>query len=71
MKGVTFAAAFILTIVIIIGGTLVNPALFGKAVSSNTQYVFSFFLGTFMMLLGLGWIGEKLVSFMRRPRQKK
>ncbi len=71
MKAVTFAAAFVLTLLIVIGGTLVYPSLFGSAVSSNTQYVFGFFLGMFKMLLVLGWMIEKLVSFTRRLWKKK
>ena len=70
MKGVTFAAAFFLTVFIVIAGTLVYPNLFGPAVTSNAEYVFGFFLGTFMMLLLLGWMSEKVAGFARKPRKK-
>jgi hypothetical protein len=71
MNKVTFAVAFILTIIIILGGTIAYPHVFGTAVSSNTRFVFSFFLGTFVMLVAFGWVFEKIVGFLRKPLGKK
>jgi putative effector of murein hydrolase LrgA (UPF0299 family) len=71
MKGITFAAAFILTVCIVIVGTVVYPNYLGQAVTSNNEYVFGFFLGTFLILLFFGWIGEKIARTIRKPRKKK
>jgi hypothetical protein len=59
MKGLTFGVAFVLTICIVIVDTWVYPTIVGQAVTFNNNYIFSFFLATFLMLLALGWIGEK------------
>jgi hypothetical protein len=71
MKGLTFSVAFVLTVCIVIGGTLVYPNIVGQAVTFNNEYVFSFFLATFLSLLILGWIGEKIVHKISKPRKKK
>jgi hypothetical protein len=71
MKGVTFAVAFVLTACVVIGGTLVYPNYVGQAATSNNQYVFGLFLATFLSLLFVGWIGEKIVGMVRKPRKKK
>jgi len=71
MKSITFASAFVLTILIIILGTATYPMVFGPAMTYNTEYVFGFFLGTFFVLLLLGWIGEKTISILKKPRKKK
>jgi hypothetical protein len=70
MKGITFAAAFILTVCIIIVGTVVYPNYLGQAVTSNNEYVFGFFLGTFLILLFFGWIGEKIACTIRNRGRK-
>jgi hypothetical protein len=71
MKGLTFGVVFVLTICIVIGGTLVYPNVVGQAVTFNNSYVFSFFLATFLSLLILGWIGEKIAYKISKPRKKK
>jgi hypothetical protein len=71
MKGLTFAVAFVLTACIVIVGTVVYPNYIGQAVTYNNNYVFGFFLATFLSLLVLGWIGEKIACKIRKPRKKK
>ncbi len=71
MKSITFAAAFVLTILIVLVGTLLYPMIFGPAVTSNSEYVFGFFVGTFFMLLFLAWLLEKAIFFVRKPMKKK
>ena len=61
MKGVTFAVAFILTVVAVLAGVLVFPDVLGQAATSNNEFVFALFLGPFCVFLGLSWLGEKLV----------
>lgn len=61
MKGVTFAVAFILTIILVVFGTILYPETLGQAVTSNNQFVFGFFLGAFFTMLFLAWIGEKII----------
>jgi hypothetical protein len=70
MKGLTFAVAFVLTAGIVIVGTVVYPNVVGQAVTYNNNYVFGFFLATFLSLLVLGWIGEKIARKIRKPRKK-
>jgi amino acid permease len=61
MKGITFAVAFILTVCLILGGVFVFPDVLGQAATANNEFVFALFLGPFCVLLGLSWLGEKLV----------
>ena len=70
MKGLTFVVAFVLTVFIVIVGTVVYPNIIGSAVTFNNNYVFGFFLATFLTLLVLGWIGEKIAYKIRKPRKK-
>jgi len=70
MKGLTVAVAFILTVCIVIVGTVVYPNVIGSAVTYNNEYVFGFFLATFLTLMVLGWIGEKIARKIRKPRKK-
>jgi len=70
MKGLTVAVAFILTAFIVIVGTVVYPTIIGSAVTYNNEYVFGFFLATFLTLMVLGWIGEKIARKIRKPRKK-
>jgi hypothetical protein len=71
MKGLTFGVVFVLTVCIVIGGTLLYPTIMGQAATLNNNYVFSFFLATFLSLLILGWIGEKIAYKISKPRKKK
>lgn len=61
MKGVTFAAVFVLTVCLVIAGILVYPNILGKAATSNNDFVFELFVGPFVVLLFFGWVGEKIV----------
>ncbi|HUK84353.1 MAG TPA: hypothetical protein VLU95_00680 [Candidatus Acidoferrum sp.] len=61
MKAITFAIAFILTTVLVIGGVALYPNILGQAAASNNEFVFGLFLGPFFVLLFFAWIGEKLV----------
>ena len=61
MKWVTFAVAFVLTIVLVIGGIMVYPEVLGKAATANNDFVFELFLGPFVVLLFFAWVGEKVV----------
>jgi hypothetical protein len=61
MKPLTFAIAFILTICVVIAGIAMFPDVLGQAATQNNEIVFGFFLGPFVVFLGLGWLGEKLV----------
>jgi hypothetical protein len=61
MKGITFASAFILTILIVIVGAVVYPNILGSAATINNEYVFGFFLVPFCILLFFAWIGEKII----------
>jgi predicted neutral ceramidase superfamily lipid hydrolase len=70
MKGLTFGVAFVLTVCIVIGGTLVYPNIVGQAVTFNNNYVFGFFLATLLTLLVLGWIGEKIIYKISKPKRK-
>ena len=70
MKGITAATAFILTVCIVIVGTVVYPNYVGQAVTSNNEYIFGFFLSTFLILSFLGWIGEKIARTIMKPRKK-
>jgi hypothetical protein len=60
MKWVTFAIAFTLTVCLIIGGVVLSPILRQAATASN-DYVFTFFLGPFVVVLFFAWLGEKIV----------
>ena len=71
MKGITFAVAFILTIFIVIVGTVIYPNILGQAATYNNEYVFGFFLGSFYILLFFGWISEKVALKIRKTRRKK
>jgi hypothetical protein len=70
MKGLTVAVAFILTVCIVIVGTVVYPNIIGSAVTYDNEYVFGFFLATFLTLMVLGWISEKIARKIRKPRKK-
>lgn len=70
MKAITFAAAFVLTVCIVIVGTVVYPNYVGQAVTSNNEYIFGFFFSTFLILLFLGWISEKIARTIMRHRKK-
>ncbi len=61
MKGITFAVAFVLTAVLVIGGIMLYPDILGKAATSNNDFVFELFLGPFVVLLFFAWVGEKVV----------
>jgi hypothetical protein len=61
MKWVTFAVAFFLTVVLVIGGIMVYPEVLGKAATANNDFVFELFLGPFVVLLFFAWVGEKVV----------
>jgi hypothetical protein len=61
MKWVTFTVAFVLTVVLVIGGIIVYPEVLGKAATANNDFVFELFLGPFVVLLFFAWVGEKLV----------
>ena len=61
MKWITFAVAFVLTVCLVIGGIWVYPDILGQAATSNNDFVFAFFLGPFMVILFLSWLGEKAV----------
>lgn len=61
MKWVTFAVAFILTVVLVIVGVMVYPEVLGKAATANNDFVFELFLGPFVVLLFFAWVGEKVV----------
>ena len=71
MKGITFAVAFILTVCIVIVGTVVYPNNLGQAATYNNEYVFGFFLGSFCILFFFGWISEKIILKIRKTWQKK
>ena len=71
MKGLTVVIAFVLTACVVIVGTVVYPNVIGSAVTYNNDYVFGFFLATFLTLLVLGWIVEKIERKIRKPRKKK
>jgi hypothetical protein len=71
MKGLTVAVAFVLTACIVIVGTVIYPNIIGPAVTYNNNYVFGFFLATFLTLLVLGWIGEKIARKISKPKKKK
>jgi hypothetical protein len=60
MKGVTFAVAFILTACFVISGIILFPNILGQAATSNNDFVFELFLGPFVVLLFLAWVGEKV-----------
>jgi len=61
MKWVTFTVAFVLTVVLVIGGVMLYPEVLGKAATANNDFVFELFLGPFVVLLFFAWVGEKLV----------
>jgi hypothetical protein len=61
MKGITFAVAFILTVVLVLAGIMVYPNVLGKAATANNDFVFELFLGPFVVLLFFAWVGEKVV----------
>jgi Ni,Fe-hydrogenase I cytochrome b subunit len=61
MKWVTFTVAFVLTVVLVIGGVMLYPEVLGKAATANNDFVFEIFLGPFVVLLFFAWVGEKLV----------
>jgi hypothetical protein len=61
MKGITFAVAFILTVVLVVGGIMVYPEVLGKAATANNDFVFELFLGPCLVLLFFAWVGEKVV----------
>ncbi len=60
MKPFTFAFAFILTACLVIAGVVLSPVL-AAAATQNNEIVFGFFLGPFVVILALSWLGEKLV----------
>jgi hypothetical protein len=68
MKWVTFAVAFLLTAALVIAGVAVYPEVLGKAATTNNDFVFEFFLGPFLVVLFIAWIGEKVA---RRLWKKK
>ena len=61
MKGITFAVAFILTVILVIAGIMLYPDILGQAATSNNEFVFGLFLGPFVVLLFFTWVGEKVV----------
>ncbi|MCW4001115.1 MAG: hypothetical protein NWE93_12845 [Candidatus Bathyarchaeota archaeon] len=61
MKPITFAAAFALTVCLILAGVILYPDVLGKAATQNNEIVFGFFLGPFVVLLFFSWLGEKIV----------
>ncbi len=61
MKGITFAVAFVLTVCFVIAGVALFPDVLGQAATQNNEIVFGFFLGPFVVVLFLSWLGEKLV----------
>jgi hypothetical protein len=61
MKGVTFAAAFVLTAVLVIAGIMLYPDVLGKAATANNDFVFELFLGPFVVVLFFAWVGEKVL----------
>jgi hypothetical protein len=61
MKGITFAVAFIFTVVLVLAGIMVYPNVLGKAATANNDFVFELFLGPFVVLLFFAWVGEKVV----------
>ena len=61
MKGITFAVAFIFTVVLVLAGIMVYPNVLGKAATANNDFVFELFLGPFVILLFFAWVGEKVV----------
>ena len=69
MKGITFAATFILTTCIIIGGVALYPNILGQAAVSNNEFVFGLFLGPFFVLLFFAWIGEKIVLKIKKRKE--
>jgi hypothetical protein len=69
MKWVTFAAAFVLTVCVIIAGLVVYPDIVGQAVTQNNDFVFALFLGPFCVFLFFGWLGERIVlKFLKRNK---
>jgi hypothetical protein len=70
MKSLTFIVAFVATACIVIIGTLVYPSIIGPAVAHNNEYVFGFFLATFMSLLVFTWIREKIARKIRKQGRK-
>ena len=40
-------------------------------VTPNNNYIFCFFLATFLMLLALGWIGEKIDHKISKSGRKR
>jgi len=66
MKSITFAAAFVLTVCLIIAGIILFPNILGQAATTNNEFVFGLFLGPFVVLLGLGWLIEKIVFKLQR-----
>jgi len=71
MKSLTVAVVYVLTACIVIVDTMVYPNIIGPAVTYSNKYIFGFFLATFLSLLVLGWIGEKIARKIRKPRKKK
>ncbi len=69
MKGITFAVAFILTVCAVIAGVILYPNILGQAVTQNNEFVFALFLGPFCVFLALGWLGEKIVLRLWKPRK--
>jgi len=61
MKGVTFAAAFVLTAVLVLAGIMLYPDVLGKAATANNDFVFELFLGPFVVVLFFAWVGEKVL----------
>jgi hypothetical protein len=61
MKWFTFAIAFILTVILVIGGIIAYPEVLGKAATANNDFVFALFLGPFFVVLFFSWIGEKVL----------
>jgi putative effector of murein hydrolase LrgA (UPF0299 family) len=66
-----FGVAFVLTVCIVIGGVLFYTLIIRQTVTFNNNYVFSFFLATFLTLLILGWIGEKITDKISKAKKKK
>jgi protein-S-isoprenylcysteine O-methyltransferase Ste14 len=69
MKGLRVAVAFILTVCILVVGTVGYPNVIGSAVTYSNEYVFGFFLAIFLTLV-LGWMGEKITRKIGKTRKK-
>ncbi len=68
MKAVTFAAAFVLTAILVIAGIILYPDILGQAATINNEIVFAFFLGPFCVFLFFGWVSEKIIFKLRKKQ---